>query len=103
MTIKLNATLKKLLKDNDMTVAQLSRATKVPVQTIHNWIHGQDPRSFLQIKKIADFFKLTVDELVYGVQIKKSASYKEHKEPMNEFSEEINAGVFEVVLRRVKK
>lgn len=99
MTIKLNTTLKRLLKDNDLTVAQLSRATKVPVQTIHNWIHGQDPRSFLQIKKIADFFKLTVDELVYGIQLKKTTC----KEPMNEFSEEINAGVFEVVLRRVKK
>jgi transcriptional regulator with XRE-family HTH domain len=100
MTIKLNLTLKKLLKESDMTVAQLSRATKVPVQTIHNWTHGQDPRSFIQVKKIADYFQITVDELVYGQSPKK---FKESIEPIKDYKEEINAGVFEVVLRRIKK
>ncbi len=66
MIIKLNLALKKLLKENDLTASQLARATKVPVQSIHNWIHGQTPRSFEQIKKIADFFNMSVDELVYG-------------------------------------
>jgi transcriptional regulator with XRE-family HTH domain len=100
MTLKLNSTLKKLLKDNDLTVAQLSRATKVPVQTIHNWLHGQEPRSFVQIKKLADYFQISVDELVYGLSSKKPNNLFE---PIKEYSEEINAGIFEVVLRRIKK
>lgn len=98
MTIKLDSTLKRLLKDNNLTATQLARATKVPVQSIHNWIHGQNPRSFEQIKKIADYFQITVDELVYG-----SLGSKNISEPIQRYHDEINAGVFEVVLRRIKK
>ena len=97
MTINLNTNLKMLLRNNNLTATQLARATKVPVQTIHNWIHGQEPRSFKQIKKIADYFELTVDELVYS-----PAGKAFRVGPIKEFIEEINAGVFEVVLRKVR-
>ncbi|MFA6236754.1 MAG: helix-turn-helix transcriptional regulator [Bacteriovorax sp.] len=103
MTIKLNLTLKRLLKDNDLTASQLSRATKIPVQSIHNWIHGQTPRSFEQIKKIADYFQITVDALVYGDSSPVAPRDTLNSRSIDDFTEEINAGVFEVVLRRIKK
>lgn len=102
MTIKLNLALKKLLKENDMTASQLARSTQVPVQSIHNWIHGQTPRSFEQIKKIADFFSMSVDELVYGVASAPRVR-RDCLEPIQEYNDEINAGIYEVVLRRIKK
>jgi hypothetical protein len=49
-----------------------------------------------QIKAVADYFNVSVDYLVYGKEEKK-------KELFEEFEEEINAGTFEVVLRRVRK
>jgi transcriptional regulator with XRE-family HTH domain len=41
--------LKRLIEKNNMTVAQLSRETGVPVQTIHNWLYGMEPRSIRQV------------------------------------------------------
>lgn len=97
MTIKIKTILKKLLYEHDLTAAQLARATKIPPQTINNWLSGQEPRGLSQLKNVADYFKISVDHLVYGVQ------ERVNKEPLNDFSEEINAGIFEVVLRRIKK
>jgi transcriptional regulator with XRE-family HTH domain len=95
MAIKIKTILKKLLHEQDMTAAQLARACKIPPQTINNWLSGQEPRSLDQIKAVADHFKVTVDFLVYGIQEKK-------KEVIEEFKDEINAGTFEVVLRRIR-
>ena len=96
MKLELASKLKKLLKEQDLTVAQLSRATKVPAQTLNNWLSGLEPRSMGQVKSVAHFFKITLDELAYGeIKIK-----DENK--LNQYSDEINAGIFEVVLRRKK-
>lgn len=103
MTIKIKTILKNLLHENDLTAAQLARATKIPPQTINNWLSGQEPRSLNQIKAVADYFEISVDFLVYGSSIKKSYLKENLIEPIAQFEEEINAGVFEVVLRRVRK
>lgn len=93
--MELEKKLKVLLAEHDITIAQLSRATKVPRQTIDNWLAGQEPRSLTQVKLVANFFELSLDELCFGESPKQPS--------IQEFNEEINAGVFEVVLRRVKK
>lgn len=95
MEVVLSKNLKRLLNERDMTVAELSRATSIAPQTLNNWLSGQEPRSLLQLGKVAKYFSVSVDFLAYGV--------KDHKSPIQQFHDEINAGVFEVVLRRVKK
>ncbi len=95
MKNKLAKRLSTLLRDHDLTYAQLSRATGVPPQTLNNWAAGQDPRNIEQLKAVAEYFNISVDELCFGI--------KEQKQSIQDFSEEINAGVFEVVLRRIKK
>lgn len=97
MTIKLKITLKSLLQREALTAAQLSRKLKVPPQTINNWLSGQAPRNLEQIKKVCDFFKVSSDYLLFGLTEEKQA------QPLDDYLEEINAGTFEVVLRRVKK
>lgn len=96
MKLELASKLKKLLKEQDLTVAQLSRATKVPAQTLNNWLSGLEPRSMGQVKSVAQFFEITLDEIAYG-EIKVKDQNK-----LNQYSDEIYAGIFEVVLRRKK-
>lgn len=96
MTIKIKTILKKLLHEHDITAAQLARACKIPPQTINNWLSGQEPRSLNQLKSVADYFDISVDYLVYGKEEKK-------KDQIRDYEEEINAGIFEVVLRRIRK
>lgn len=81
-----------------MGLIELSKASKVPKQTLHNWLSGAEPRSVDQLKAVADVFDLTIEELCYGVKTQKP----KHAH-LDEYENEINAGVFEVVLRRVGK
>lgn len=96
MSIKIKSILKSLMHEKEITAAQLARATKIAPQTINNWLSGQEPRSLSQLKTVADHFEVSVDYLVYGNEEKKKGS-------MKQFEDEINAGIFEVVLRKVKK
>lgn len=89
--------LKQQLKDREMTVAQLSRLTKIPAQTINNWMAGLEPRNMSQVKSVAKFLGLTLDELAYGEVPTPSSTVK-----LKDYENEIYAGVFEVVLRRKK-
>lgn len=89
--------LKKLIKEKGLTITNLSRATKVPLQTLHGWLNGSEPKNLRQVKAVADYLEVDLDYLCFGIKPKIS------KSSLEEFSDEINAGVFEVVLRRIKK
>lgn len=66
MTIKLKSILKELIYEKDITAAQLARATKVPPQTLNNWLSGQMPRNLDQLKAVADYFQVSLDYLIFG-------------------------------------
>lgn len=87
--------LKDLLKKNDVTVAQLARATQLSSKTIYQWLNGQKPRDLTQLKKVSDYFSVSIDFLAFGIQAKS-------KNDLSDFKDEINAGVFEVILRKSK-
>ena len=92
----LKSNLKALVSAKNISMAQLSRETGVPPQTLNNWLSGQEPRSLKQVRSVARFFNITVDELCFGDE-------KNSNQILNAYSDEINAGVFEVVLRRIRK
>jgi hypothetical protein len=50
------------------------------------------------VKAVADYFGTTVDYLAYG-----SSDIQQGTDPFLEYQEDINAGTFEVILRRIKK
>jgi transcriptional regulator with XRE-family HTH domain len=95
--VELKIILRKIIREKGLTIAGLSRATKVPVQTLHGWLQGIEPKSIRQVKAVADYLGVDLDYLCFGIK-PKSENIK-----IENFENEINAGVFEVVLRRVKK
>jgi transcriptional regulator with XRE-family HTH domain len=99
MKLELHKNLKSLLERRGMTASQLSRATKVPNSTIQNWLTGLEPRNLIQLKRVAEYFDVTVDILLYGNKKTKDRD----QSAISEYADEINAGTFEVVLRRVKR
>lgn len=94
MILKTN--LKAILKERGMSVAHLSKQSGVAVQTLHNWLSGLEPRNLGQVKQIADYLEVSIDDLCFGLRGKSKRS------PLDEFKNEINCGVFEVVLRKIK-
>lgn len=88
--------LKDLLKQKDTTIAQLARATHISSKTLYQWLNGQKPRDLNQVKKVANYFDVSLDYLAFG-------EISESKVGFEDYKEEINAGHFEVILRRIKK
>jgi transcriptional regulator with XRE-family HTH domain len=95
--MKLSAQLKQLIKARGTTMTNVSRATSIPVQTLHSWVSGATPRDISAVKKVADYFDVSVDYLAFGMEPKAKRSHA-----ITELEDEINAGIFEVVLRKVK-
>ncbi len=96
--MNLNNNLAVLVKAHNITISKLSRATSVPVQTIHNWANGHRPQDIEQLKRIADYFSLTIDEICFGSECD---LLSDKQSVLTKYEHEINAGTFEVILRRV--
>ena len=94
--MKLEEILKQLIVERGVTISHVAKTTGVAQQTIHNWLSGTEPRSLKQVKKVADYFDVTLDYLCFGI-------VQEGKMKIDDYGDEINAGIFEVVLRRIKK
>jgi transcriptional regulator with XRE-family HTH domain len=99
MAIQLKHILKSKLVEAGIGVPTLAKKTSISRKTIENWIAGQRPQNLEQVKAVADYFGMTVDELCFGPRMTKV----ETRTALELHQDEINAGVFEVVLRRIKK
>jgi transcriptional regulator with XRE-family HTH domain len=96
-SMELKTILKKLIKERGVTLTHVSRVTKVPLQTLHGWLQGSEPKSLRQVKAVADSLGVDLDYLCFGIKPRVD------KRNIGDFEDEINAGIFEVVLRRIKK
>jgi transcriptional regulator with XRE-family HTH domain len=95
--MELQYILKELLKEKGITITFLAKNSGVPLQTIHGWLSGSKPKNIDQVKIIADYFNVTIDYLCFAI------SSTGRQETIKEYSDEINAGQFEVILRPIKK
>lgn len=95
--MNLKENLKNLLGKHRLNLSELSKSTGISVKTLHNWTTGQEPRKLSQVKTVADFFNITVDELCFDLN-----ETPEVENKIKEHQDEIRAGIFEVVLRPIK-
>lgn len=51
------------------TITSLARKVNIPVSSLHNCFHGMVPRKLSVLKKLADFFEISIDELVFEKKI----------------------------------
>lgn len=99
MALKLKDNMKFYIRKSGLSIPLLAKETKISRQTLFNWSAGQKPSNISQVKVVADFFNISIDDLCFG-DPKKSSS--ESKSVIDQHKDEINAGIFEVVLRRIK-
>lgn len=95
--MKLKACLIRLLEIHDMTAASLSRKSGVPKQTISDWLAGRKPRDLEQVRKVAQVFQMTVDELCFEGQRSDASSLIN-----SSIGSDWITGIFEIKIRRVK-
>jgi len=90
--MKLKDNLRQKLKEHGITATSLSKKTKVPLQTLNNWLAGSKPRDLLQVKAVCDYFGLSFDELVFS----------QRHDDLNE-GEMMSVGNFDVFLKKPSK
>lgn len=94
--MRLEEILRRLIQERGVAIIHVAKSTGVAQQTIHNWLSGTEPRSLKQVKKVADHFEVTLDYLCFGIESKA-------KFELTDYNSEINAGIFEVILRRTRE
>jgi transcriptional regulator with XRE-family HTH domain len=67
----LDKKLKALLKSNNLSIAELAKRVNIPKTNIQQWLQGATPNVY-QVEKVATYFGLTVDELIFDRKPKSS-------------------------------
>ncbi|MBY0554228.1 helix-turn-helix transcriptional regulator [bacterium] len=87
--------LNKLLKQNNMTLTELSRKSKVPKTNLHSWTTGANPQ-LDQLKRVCAVLEVPLHEMAFG-----------ESDPFEATSEEILKEIFtgdvRVTLHRIEK
>ena len=97
MELLLSDNLRRILSNLDWSVPKLAKKSGVPSTTIQNWAEGKPPRDMRQVKLVAEVLNISMDALCFEDCGNKDLN------PIEGYEDEINAGLFEVVLRRVRK
>lgn len=84
------------LKTSGMPATELARRSGVSRKTLQNWMVGQTPRDFDQVKSVCDVIGCSLDTLIYGEGFQKNSDQKIFDEGT------WLSGVFEVKVRRIK-
>jgi transcriptional regulator with XRE-family HTH domain len=108
--MKLAHNLKLVMAQRRITLSELSRATKIPKSSLSDWIAGAPPRKLDQVKRVADHFEMSLDDLAFG-DLDEDSDSKPKKKTEKLTEDALGAlmgdgwlgGVFEIKLRRIRK
>lgn len=80
-----------------MSATELARRSHISRKTLQNWLAGQHPRDFGQLKSLCDIIGCSLDTLIYG------EGFDQKSTDARMFDEGTwISGVFEVKVRRIK-
>ncbi len=90
--------LEGLCKDRGISINELSRRIGVSSKTVHTWVgkNGASPRRPDDLKKLCEFFDVSLEFLVFGEE------RSENIEALFSKSE-IHTGLYEITIKRVAK
>lgn len=94
--MKLNQTLMQLCKGKGWSLSRLSRASGVPVQTLHGWTMGRKGVRLDQLKKVADTLEVSLYRLAFGEP-------DPHELQGTEILKELFTGDVRVTLHRIER
>lgn len=87
--------LKKLLKTSNLSVTELAQRTGVPRTNIQQWLSGTSP-NIVQVDKVANYFGITIDELVFDRRPKSSVDGQL-------FETLIHSGDYKIMITKIVK
>lgn len=97
--MNLKSQLRAYLRLRGLSAAELSRRTKVPRQSLSNWLGGLEPRRIDYLKAVADELDTTLDNLLYGT----APEEPRFNRPGVPVSQPLSEGIYEIRLIRVSE
>lgn len=95
VTVKINHTLAKLLKEQNLSLRELSKRSGVPNSTLQEWSSNRSPKNPIQVQKVAQELGVSMHYLIFGEEDK--------SEPLTKLlKEDVFSGTFEINIRRVR-
>ena len=69
MELQLHAVIKREMKNRDISLNDLSKATGIPTSSLHNWLTERPPsgKNLTQIKKLGEYFGLSLSRLLFNM------------------------------------
>lgn len=98
--VNLKRQLQFYLDKHDMSASQLARKAGVPKSSISDWLAGSNPRDVRQVKRVADVFNVSIDNLMFGDGEDADAVKASALDML--VGEQWVGGLFEVRIRRVR-
>jgi transcriptional regulator with XRE-family HTH domain len=63
--VKFAKNLKRLTKEKGLKITTLASKARINISTLHNYFNGVIPSHIISIKRIADYFDITIDQLLF--------------------------------------
>ncbi len=94
--MKLGSQLKTYCKQKGWSLTKLSKASSVPVATIHGWVHGRTHPDLSQLKKVAEALEVSPHLLAFGVS-------DPYEIPADEILKELFTGDLRVSIQKIER
>lgn len=92
--LRIKTILKKLMNEQNETLASISKAAGVPKSTISEWLGNRSPNP-VQAVKVANYLGVSLHYLLFGQD--------DSMEPLQKIlKEDLFKGTFEISIKRVK-
>ena len=62
--------------ERNLTQKKLASDLGIPLSTVHGWLNGVLPKSITDLKKIALYLEISIDELCFGEELEISKKEK---------------------------
>lgn len=72
--VRFKEIINQLMQREQLSLHAVAQATKVNKSSLHNYLNGVLPQGLPAMLKLSELFNVTLDELIFGVPIKKNIS-----------------------------
>lgn len=70
MDMRIARNIKNHISAEKLSLSDFAKKVHIPASTLHGWLNGATPKNIQDIKKVADYFGISVDELCFGEKMK---------------------------------
>lgn len=96
ITMKLGKMIETSCNSRGLSLAELARRSKIPVQTLHGWTTERKSINVDQLKKVATVLEIPFHQLVFGEP-------DPFETPTREILKEIFTGDIRISIQRIEK